>query len=67
MLESRNLDHMKSIWSNITVVSVSQNCFNFVAMLESQNMDPLKNNFSCDFFCEKFWWTSQFLEIVKII
>ena len=22
-------------------------------MLESRNMDPLKNNFSCHFFCEK--------------
>ena len=53
MLESRNVDHMESNCSDITVSSVSQNYFNFVLMLESRNMDPLKNNFSCDFFCEK--------------
>ena len=53
MLESRNVDHMKSNCSNITVSSVFHNYFNFVPMLESRNMDPLKNNFSFDFFCEK--------------
>jgi len=68
MLESRNVDHMKINCSDITVSSVSQNYFNFAPMPESQKMDPLKNNFSCDFFCEKiFWWTSQFLEIFKNI
>jgi len=36
-------------------------------MLKSRNIDQLKNNFSCDFFCEKIWRTSQFLEIFKII
>jgi len=46
-------DHMKSNCSDITVSSVFQIYFNFVPMLESRNMDPLKNNFSCDFFCEK--------------
>jgi len=50
MLESQNVDHMKSNCSDITV---SQNYFNFVPMLESRNMDPLKINFSCDFSCEK--------------
>jgi len=50
MLESRNVDHMKSNCSDITVSSVSLNYFNFVPMPESRNMDPLKNNFSCDFF-----------------
>jgi len=52
MLESRNVDHMKSNCSDITVSSVFHNHFNFVPMLESRNMDPLKNDFSCDFFCE---------------
>ena len=45
MLESRNLDHMKSNCSDITVSSVFHNYFNFVPMLESRNMDPLKNFF----------------------
>jgi len=67
MLESRNVDHEKSNCSDITVSSVLHNYFNFVPMLQSQNMDPLKNNFSCDFFVKKFWHTSQFLEIFKII
>ena len=53
MLESRNVDHMKSNCSDITVSSVLHNYFNFVHMLESRNIDQLKNNFSCDFFCEK--------------
>jgi len=50
MLESRNVNHMKSNCSDITIPSVFHNYFNFVPMLESRNMDPLKNNFSCDFF-----------------
>jgi len=43
MLESRNVDHMKSHCSDITVSSVSvfHNYFKFVPMLESRNMDPL--------------------------
>jgi len=45
MIESSNVDHMKSNYSDITVTSVFQNYFNFVPMLESRNMDPLKNNF----------------------
>jgi len=45
MLESRNVDHMKSNCSDITVSSVFQNYFIFVPMLESRNMYPLKNNF----------------------
>jgi len=54
MLESRNVDHMKSNCSDITVSSVFQKYFVFVVpMLESRNMNPLKNNFYCDFFCEK--------------
>jgi len=53
MLESRNVDHMKSNCSDITVTSVFHNYFNFALMLESRNMDPLKNNSSCDFFYEK--------------
>jgi len=53
MLESRNVDHMKSNCSDITVSSVFHDYFNFVPMLESRNVDPLKNNFSCNFFCEK--------------
>jgi len=53
MLESRNVDHMKSNCSDITVSSVFHNYFHFVPMLESRNMDPLKKIFSCDFFCEK--------------
>jgi len=53
VLESRNVDLVKSNCSDITVSSVFHNYFNFGPMLESRNMDPLKNNFSCDFFCEK--------------
>ena len=53
MIESSNVDHMKSNYSDITVTSVFQNYFNFVPMLESRNMDPLKNNFWCDFLCGK--------------
>ena len=67
MLESRNVDHMKSNCSDFTVSSVFHNYFNFVPMLESRNVDPLKNNFSCNFYVKKFWHTSQFLEIFKII
>jgi len=52
MLESRNVDHMKSNYSDITVSSVFLNYFHFVPMLESRNMDPLKNYFSCNFFGE---------------
>jgi len=33
MLESRNVDHMKSICLDITVSSVFHNYFNFVLML----------------------------------
>jgi len=36
MLESRNVDHMKSNCSDMTVSSVSQNYFHFVLMLESE-------------------------------
>ena len=39
--------------SDITVSWVFPNYFNIVPMLESRNMNPLKNNFLCDFFCEK--------------
>jgi len=53
MLESRNVDHMKSNCSDIPVSSVFHNYFNFVPMPESRYMDPLKNYFSCHFFCEK--------------
>jgi len=34
-------------------------------MLESWNVDPLKNNFNANFFVKKFWRASQFLEIFK--
>jgi len=50
---TRNVDHLKGNCSDITVSSVFHDYFNFVPMLESRNMDPLKNNCSCDFFCEK--------------
>jgi len=37
-------------------------------MLESRNMDLLKNLFfHATFFVKKFWWTAQFLEIFKNI
>ena len=53
MLESRNVDHMTSNCSDITVPSVFQNYFIFVLMLESRNMYPSKIIFSCDLFCAK--------------
>jgi len=58
---------MKSNCSEITVTSAFQKYFNFVPMLESWKMDPLKINFSCEFFVTKFCRTSQFLETLKII
>ena len=68
MLEWRNVDHMKSNCSDITVSSVYRNYLNFFPMLESRNMDHMKSNCSWDMFLwKKFRWTSQFLEIFKII
>jgi len=46
MLESRNVAHMKSDCSDITVSSVFHNYFNFVPVLESRNMDHVKRNCS---------------------
>jgi len=53
MLESQNVDHLKSNCSDITVSSVFHNYFNFVPMLKSRNMDHVKSNCSWDMFCEK--------------
>ena len=66
MLESRNVDHRKSNCSDITVSSVFHNYFNFVLMLESQNMDPLKNNFSCVFFVKNSGVHHSFLKFSKL-
>jgi len=49
MLESRNVDHVKSNCSDVTVSSVFHNYFNFVPMLESRNVDPLKIIFHATF------------------
>jgi len=46
MLESQNVDHVKSNCSGITVSSVFRNYFNFVHMLESQNMNHVKSKCS---------------------
>jgi len=68
MPESRNVDHMNSNCSDITVSSVFHNYFNFFTMLESRNMDDVKSNCSWDIFLwKKIRWTLQFLEIFKII
>jgi len=53
MLESRNVDHIKSDCSDITVSSVFHNYFNFVPMLESRIMDHMKGNCSWDMFLWK--------------
>jgi len=53
MLEPRNLDNMKSNYSDITVSSVFRNYFNFVPMLESRNVDHMKDNCSSDTFLWK--------------
>ena len=53
MLESCNVDHMKSNCSDITVSSVFHNYFNFAPILKSRNMDPLKIIFHATFFWEK--------------
>jgi len=50
MLESRNVDHMKSNCSDITVSSVFHNYFNFVPMLELRIMDYVKSYCSWDMF-----------------
>jgi len=63
MLESRNVDHVKSncswdmfLWKefgrfhSFTVSRVFQNYFNFVPMLESQIVDHIKTNCSWDMF-----------------
>ena len=55
LLESRNVDHMKSNCSDITVSSVFHNDFNFAPILQSRNMDPLKNLF----FMRLFLWKNS--------
>jgi len=65
MLESRNVDHMKSNCSDITVSSIFQNYFNFVPMLESRNMDHVKSNCWWDMFLwKKFRRTTHFDEFL---
>jgi len=52
MLESRNVDHMKSNCSEITVSSVFHNYFHFVPNARITEYGSIKKFFSCDFFCE---------------
>jgi len=63
MLESRNVDHVKSncswdifcekILADITVSWVLQKYFHFVPMLESRNIDQMKSNCPWDMFLWK--------------
>jgi len=53
MLESRNVDHVKSNCLDITVLSVFHNYFDFIPMLESRNTDHVKSNCSWDMFLWK--------------
>ena len=63
MLESRNVDHVKSnsawdifcekIQADITVSWAFHKYFNYVPMLESRNVDYVKSNFSWDMFLWK--------------
>ena len=63
MLESRNVDHMKSncLWdmfcekiqADFTLSQAFQKYFNFVPMLESLNVDHVKSNCSWDMFLLK--------------
>ena len=52
MLESRNVDHMKSNYSDITVSSVFLNYFHFVPNARITEYGSIKNYFSCNFFGE---------------
>jgi len=66
MLESLNVDHMKSNCSDITVSSVFHNYFNFVPMPESRIVDHVKSNCSWDIFLwKKIRRTLQFHDFFK--